>query len=170
MNRKLASMNIFAGFMLVVISSASAGTLTANDLKGFVHAILENHIDQEFFEHSIGAKLEKTVDTPAELRYVGPGPMLRDGTRIDELLLVKYSNGSPAPLIVGAGISGRCIKIQEIEDSFKNVRMTGMSPHPQPNATSWYRAPTGNGWIEFFVNLDSRCLSSMKIFQRDPLR
>ena len=170
MNPKLASMNILAGFMLVVISSASAGTMAANDLKGLVHAILENHIDQQFFEHSFDAKLEKTVDTPAELRYVGPGPMLRDGTRIDEVLVVKYSNGLPAPLIVGAGISGRCIKIQEIEDSFKNVKMTGMLPHPQPDASSWYRAQTGTGWIEFFINLHSRCLSSMKIFQRDPLR
>ncbi|WLI90641.1 hypothetical protein Q4S45_05850 [Massilia sp. R2A-15] len=169
MNRKLASMNILAGFILVVFSSASARTMAANDLKGFVHAILENHINQEFFEHSFDAKLEKTVDTPDELRYVGPGPMLRDGTRIDELLVVKYSNGRPAPLIVGAHISGRCIKIQEIEHSFKNVEMTGMSL-PQPDASAWYRAQTETGRIEFFVNLDSRCLSSIKIFQRDPSR
>jgi hypothetical protein len=144
--------------------------MAAEDLTGFIRTILANPIDESFFEKSFNAKLKKTVDNPAELRYEGPGPVLSDGVRIDKLLLVKYSDGKPAPLIVSANFSGRCVNIHEIEKSFKNVKYKSFPEHPSPNPVITYDSPTDTGSISFFVNVYSRCLSSLKIIVRAPLR
>lgn len=161
--RRVVLAAIFTG-----VANSAGAAIATDSVWGFINAVLAQPVDQGFPDHWLDAPLEKTMDTPREMRYAGAGPLLEDGTRLAQLELIKYANGIPAPLIVGASISGRCIALREIQGRFDNTQLISLPTHGYPGASMKYRSQAENGVLEFFVDMRSHCLSTLKIFMGAP--
>lgn len=159
-----ASRHILALLAVLSMTTVTENAMAANDLWGLVNDVLAHPVNQQSIEKSFNIKLEKTVDHPGELRLEGAGPVLDDGIQVDKIQVIRYYNGSPAPLIVSPVISGRCIQIGEIEGAFRDVTMTAGPTHGYPDAVFTYETKADDSRIAFFVNAHTHCLSSLKIF------
>jgi hypothetical protein len=126
-----------------------------------VNNIFSNPVIERFFRTSLNMKLEKTIDNEEEIRYEGQGPECADGTRIDNISVIRRRNQIRP--IIDARISGRCIKVEEIKEIFKNVELINLPLHGSPDATAKYESKTDNGIISFLVNARTRCVSSLAI-------
>lgn len=156
--------HILAPLVVSALAVVTGGAMAANNLWDLVSEVQAHPVNQQSIEKSFNIKLNKTVDTPDELRFEGAGPVFDDGIKVDKIELVRYDNGSPAPLIVNPRISGRCIKIGEIEGIYRDVAMTAAPTHGYPDAVYTYETKAANNRIAFFVNAHTQCLSSLKIF------
>jgi hypothetical protein len=133
------------------------------DLWEFVRAMLKGPVDEKVLESSFNVQFYNMVDSSTDLRFEGTGPLLADGTRIANVLLIKYRT-RPDDLIVNPYITGRCVNIAEIEAAFLKVDMIAAYLHGDPEDTLVWGTNDPGGRVEFFLSAHSRCLTSMKIF------
>ena len=149
--------------MVLLAAGAAVPALAADNVSGFIHAILGHTIDEKFLDEAFDVRLEVIRNEPRELRLAGAGPVLADGTRIERMEWIRYAHGSPAPVIIGATIGGRCIPLADIEAAFPHTDLLALPTHGYPDAVATYRTRTDGGTVEFFINYHTRCLSTVKI-------
>lgn len=149
---------------VLIWAACLAPARAADDVNGFVHAILGHPVDEKYLDETFNVRLELSRDRPGETRFEGAGPMLADGTRVERLEWVRYTGRAPAPSVVGATIAGRCIPIAELEAAFPHTNLVALPTHGYADAAAMYRTQADGGSVEFYINFHTHCLATVKIF------
>jgi hypothetical protein len=96
------------------------------------------------------------------VKYLWPQAIsFADGLQVQQATLI--ATRDPQHNSVGFAVTGRCVKLPDIESHYPDTRLSAMPTHGYPDAAVTYRTESQGRKVQFFLNYFSRCLVNVTI-------
>lgn len=127
---------------------------------GLLSEMLTQPLEQESLNRLMGVEPDNFSPESFGMQANWAEKSLADGVRVKPSLIT-WNNGKGTD--VHMPISGRCIKLPEIEANYPETKLIALPTHGYPDAVLTYTAGYSRGKVAFYANAHTRCLSTVKI-------